>query len=75
MTWAERIVPQLYRAQREGRLDHLFRIPDVRRVCPECPGWLLWDHRQGNPEGRSMWFIRHEPGLYSIVPLSLGRIV
>ena len=65
-TWAEKCVPQLRRAQEEGRLEDRFRIEDARRVCPDCPKWLLADHRQGNPESRSVWFVRHETGLYSI---------
>lgn len=65
-TWAEKIVPQLRRAQEEGRLEKRFGVEDACRVCPECPKWLLSDHRHGNPESRSVWFVRHGPGLYSI---------
>ena len=65
-TWPEKIVPQLRRAQEEGGLEERFRVEDARRVVPECPKWLLSDHRHGNPEGRPVWFVRHERGLYSL---------
>ena len=68
MTWAERVVRRLITAQEEGRLEQKFGVSDVRRVYPECPSWVLSDHRRGNPEGRSVWFIQDETGLYSIVP-------
>ena len=70
MTWAEKTAGRLIAAQEEGRLQQKFRMEDVREVFPECPSWVLSDHRLGNPESRSVWFVRHEPGLYSIAPVS-----
>ncbi len=68
MTWPERAVRRIVAAQAEGRLDQKFRIPDVRRVFPDCRDWVLKDHYRGNPEGRPVWFIKHARGLYSIHP-------
>ena len=68
MTWAERAVRRILTAQAEGRFEQKFTMSDVRRVFPECRSWVLSDHRRGNPEGRSVWFVRHEPGLYSVDP-------
>ena len=68
MTWPEKTVERLRVAQEEGQLQRKFRMKDVRRVFPACPSWVLKDHYLGNPEGRSVWFVRHGSGLYSVAP-------
>ena len=74
VTWAEKAVRRIIAAQTKGRLEQKFKMADVRQVFPKCPSWVLHDHRRGNPESRSEWFIQHGPGLYSLAPAAFARI-
>lgn len=71
MTRAEVAYRRIEAAQRDGQIRQKFRMEDVLRVFPEYrpkKSSLLSDHARGNPQGRRVWFIQHEPGLYSLDP-------
>ena len=65
-TWPEQAVRRIVAAQDEGLIGEEFGMKDLNRIFPECPEWILSDHCRGNPEGRSIWFIRKSRGRYSV---------
>ena len=71
MTWAKKAYRRIETAQKEGRIGQKFRIEDVRRVYPDCPEWVLRDHRHNrdmSTDRRRVFFIQHEPKVYSLDP-------
>ena len=71
MTRAEVAYRRIEAAQRDGQIGQKFRMEDVLRAYPEYrlkQSSLLSDHARGNPQGRRIWFIQKEPGLYILDP-------
>jgi hypothetical protein len=66
-----RLVADIRRARREGRLPERFRPNDLRIACP---GWadrtygvFLPKHRVGNPGNYTLYFVQHPDGTYSLL--------
>jgi len=71
MTWAEKAYRRIAAAQAEGQIGQKFGMEDVRQIYPDCPEWVLRDHRHNrdmSTDPRRVFFIEHEPGLYSLDP-------
>ena len=65
-----RMIRDIRRAVREGRLPPQFRSKDVMAACPQ---WAASSakcfpsrHSVGNPSGRTEFFVRLERGLYCL---------
>ena len=65
-----RMIPDIRRAVREGRLPPRFRSADVVAACPQ---WAATSakcfpsrHRVGNPNERTELFVPLERGLYCL---------